>query len=486
MELALTIPARLSSLLPHLPLLMRLMVHALKSYGDLVNLGLRTLEFWVDNLNPEFLYPVMCSQPAVFTDLMKSLCKHLRPAPYPYGMLSLRLLGKLGGRNRRFLGDSIGLRVPNLHGLAPAGLSLECAWAASRDISPGSEPPAASEGGATHELPLDSAIAEAGKTIKLVATAPPLKPRPAPPFPVENTTEVPTTCAKAAESRLELCDMTKYCVGVMERVKEDQVKASLQVVKSALAMVIDVSYDPRSVSLHPPRRPGDCDAMENDGVPSPSVEFKSPGPSNHAKDAAFRLLLKSALLATAVDSTRSEAWDIVDGLFAHALLYLRVRAGDVVKVDAFGRQDETSCLYCLKSSAAVEFDVFAVSDAAADAMSEMEPTFGVSVVERLTAVKDKLEGGADLDLGDTLFPSLISVLVRRATDAPWNHKVRFTTPLLSLLRQVKRPEDPLVASLIGLISFMTGDTPLEVSSSAVEDNVKVSAENEPRRQRLPS
>ena len=102
-ELALTIPARLSSLLPHLPLLMRLMVHALKSYGDLVNLGLRTLEFWVDNLNPEFLYPVMCSQPAVFADLMKSLCKHLRPAPYPYGMLSLRLLGKLGGRNRRFL-----------------------------------------------------------------------------------------------------------------------------------------------------------------------------------------------------------------------------------------------------------------------------------------------------------------------------------------------------------------------------------------------
>ena len=38
-------------------------------------------------------------------DIMTSVSLHLRPAPYLYGMLALRVLGKLGGRNRRFLRD---------------------------------------------------------------------------------------------------------------------------------------------------------------------------------------------------------------------------------------------------------------------------------------------------------------------------------------------------------------------------------------------
>jgi len=181
-ELTLTIPARLSTLLPHLPLLLKMVTAALRSTdGDLVNLGLRTLEFWVDNLNPEYLYPVLAggggggiqaptssavsinsdagedakaiansegnekkantnanappppqsslldpfASPSIslssilnnqypnsspgthhnstLPELMSALMRHLRPAPYPYGMLGLRVLGKMGGRNRRFL-----------------------------------------------------------------------------------------------------------------------------------------------------------------------------------------------------------------------------------------------------------------------------------------------------------------------------------------------------------------------------------------------
>lgn len=44
---------------------------------------------------------------SLFTTLMQSLSRHLRPAPYPYGLLTLRLLGKLGGKNRQFLRDPI-------------------------------------------------------------------------------------------------------------------------------------------------------------------------------------------------------------------------------------------------------------------------------------------------------------------------------------------------------------------------------------------
>lgn len=64
-ELCLTVPARLASLLPHLPLMMRLMVHALRCRGDLDGLALRTLEFWVDNLNPDYLYRIMGHDPKV-------------------------------------------------------------------------------------------------------------------------------------------------------------------------------------------------------------------------------------------------------------------------------------------------------------------------------------------------------------------------------------------------------------------------------------
>eukprot|EP00977_Amphora_coffeiformis_P007308 scaffold1581_cov169-Amphora_coffeaeformis.AAC.44 len=127
-ELCLTIPARLSSLLPHMNLLLRVIVMALVSdVGDLVNLGLRTLEFWVDNLNPLFLYPEISKQVHVFTSLMQSLSRHLRPAPYPYGLLTLRLLGKLGGKNRQFLREPLQLPSNSLN--APGDVvSFQCRW----------------------------------------------------------------------------------------------------------------------------------------------------------------------------------------------------------------------------------------------------------------------------------------------------------------------------------------------------------------------
>jgi hypothetical protein len=68
----------------------------------------------VDNLNPLFLYPEMSKQTELFTQLMQALSRHLRPAPYPYGLLTLRLLGKLGGRNRRFLREPMPLCVANV------------------------------------------------------------------------------------------------------------------------------------------------------------------------------------------------------------------------------------------------------------------------------------------------------------------------------------------------------------------------------------
>ncbi|KVI08775.1 Armadillo-type fold [Cynara cardunculus var. scolymus] len=106
LELCLTLPARLSSLLPHLPRLMKPLVMCLNGTDELVSLGLRTLEFWIDSLNPDFLEPSMAN---VMSEVILALWSHLRPAPYPWGGKSLQLLGKLGGRNRRFLKEPLAL-----------------------------------------------------------------------------------------------------------------------------------------------------------------------------------------------------------------------------------------------------------------------------------------------------------------------------------------------------------------------------------------
>ncbi|KAF2646609.1 hypothetical protein P280DRAFT_464812 [Massarina eburnea CBS 473.64] len=101
-ELSLTVPARLSNLLPHLSYLMRPLVVALRAGSELVGQGLRTLELCVDNLTADYLDPIMAP---VIDELMAALWEHLKPQPYSHfhAHTTMRILGKLGGRNRKFV-----------------------------------------------------------------------------------------------------------------------------------------------------------------------------------------------------------------------------------------------------------------------------------------------------------------------------------------------------------------------------------------------
>jgi transformation/transcription domain-associated protein len=101
-ELCLTVPVRLSVLVPYLSYLMKPLVFALNGSQDLISQGLRTLELCVDNLTAEYFDPII--EP-VIEDVMKALWKHLKPLPYyhQHSHTTLRILGKLGGRNRNFM-----------------------------------------------------------------------------------------------------------------------------------------------------------------------------------------------------------------------------------------------------------------------------------------------------------------------------------------------------------------------------------------------
>lgn len=101
-ELCLTVPLRLTHLLPYLTYLMQPLALALRGSPELVSQGLRTLELCIDNLTPDFLDPTLNT---VLRELMEALHSHLKPMPanHHHAHTTIRILGKLGGRNRRLL-----------------------------------------------------------------------------------------------------------------------------------------------------------------------------------------------------------------------------------------------------------------------------------------------------------------------------------------------------------------------------------------------
>eukprot|EP00064_Thunnus_orientalis_P003681 superscaffoldBa00000311_g3692 len=128
-ELCLTVPVRLSSLLPYLPMLMDPLVSALNGSQTLVSQGLRTLELCVDNLQPDFLYdhiqPVraelmqVCSLMfwfclfnikayifSLFDPVLQALWRTLRNPAESISHVAYRVLGKFGGSNRKMLKES--------------------------------------------------------------------------------------------------------------------------------------------------------------------------------------------------------------------------------------------------------------------------------------------------------------------------------------------------------------------------------------------
>ncbi|KAF8640045.1 hypothetical protein AX17_001287 [Amanita inopinata Kibby_2008] len=101
-ELCLTVPLRLTHLLPHLNYLMQPLAMALRGGPESVTQGLRTLELCIDNLTPDFLDPTLST---VLRELMEALFNLLKPVPanHHHAHTTIRILGKMGGRNRRLL-----------------------------------------------------------------------------------------------------------------------------------------------------------------------------------------------------------------------------------------------------------------------------------------------------------------------------------------------------------------------------------------------
>lgn len=98
-ELCLMMPARPSTIFPYLEKQIKPIVWALEGERENPTYGLRTLEFWVDMLQPSYL-DILLGR--VEPDLTRALHKHLNPPDNDLARSSLRILGKLGSRSRQF------------------------------------------------------------------------------------------------------------------------------------------------------------------------------------------------------------------------------------------------------------------------------------------------------------------------------------------------------------------------------------------------
>jgi transformation/transcription domain-associated protein len=101
-ELFLNIPVRLTNLLSHLHYLMRPLSIALRGTPELVSLGLRTLELCIDHLTAEFLDPILEAQLRPIHEALHALLRMQGSTPIVTTSV-IRVLGKLGGRNRKLL-----------------------------------------------------------------------------------------------------------------------------------------------------------------------------------------------------------------------------------------------------------------------------------------------------------------------------------------------------------------------------------------------
>lgn len=336
-ELCLTLPTRLSVLLPHLPLLMKLVVPALNSNeGDLVNLGLRTLEFWVDNLHPDFLFPIFAQQSSTLCELMLALTLHLQPAPYPYGLLCLRLIGKLGGKNRLFLQEIMSQNRDENELITAHQLSLQCEWLCqsspeSNEVSDEMEPKV-STSSFLLPLPLERAV----EVLRLTAKSPKIVVKKDGKSNIQSTPIVDWHCSEALFQDSRCLDINSLTVDFLENTKKEQSKAAFAVIKGALASVLDVN-DGGVL-------PVDCNGTCSNEEEKIESLLEASG-NNESGDAsadvdvnteAFRRICDGLFAAAAVDGLREEAMGLLKGVAAHVLLVVSSNERYIARIDGDG------------------------------------------------------------------------------------------------------------------------------------------------------
>ncbi len=321
--------------------------------------SLRTLEFWADNLNPDFLYTILSPQKDVLVELMQGLTSHLRPAPYPYGLLTLRLLGKLGGKNRLWLGEPIPVLPDSLKdGTNIPKLSVEGIWDGTLEDSDDMEVDG-EDSGESFSIPLP--IVKATAILRAVACAPD----------ATIGANAPKLQQAGFESSFRDSDgflspsfynssediggvhLPSYCVDVLEATKHEQASSALAVLRSALSVTVDLpatssSVEENGIEIKFARIGGvsadDDDDNSEDEKSDPTEKEPSAKTSlitsPTVQSGTFAHIVRGLFYATQVPDLRDEAKVLLVGLAIHMLLISESHREHIVPVDGDGKRAE--------------------------------------------------------------------------------------------------------------------------------------------------
>jgi transformation/transcription domain-associated protein len=468
--------------------------------GILTNLALRTLEFWVDNLHPDYLYPIFAMQDDDGTglcELFMALTRHLLPAPYPYGLLCMRLLGKMGGMNRLFLIEMVrnvdSKRTEGKRGRIAnecENLSMHCEW----QRRAGDEP--SSEMSFLLPFPLDRAV----EVLRCLATAPSIIAASHGKNSNQNSRRPSQVTYGNFDELLSVdtktFDLNRYSQSCMLETRANQSESAFTVLRAALASTLDIDDEEENGRISFCTQNGAV-LSNNDAIDLPSdeegesdLELSQQG-MNYNHD--FKLVCDGLFAASNHDNLKDEAMLILKGLGSHIFYLLLSHRADITRIDRDGcsidpfHGDESSSSMdnekhnsqnhiaekiqfnsfgCFRLSGQLDcgnIDPFVFNEALADAFTDSGANsshftaMGVMhhVVELFHRVKGSTEATLDEDKdepkdaemkgknalhfpdttnwGDVFFENLLSKLCHNCFSQPWNHRSGVMSGLFNLI-----------------------------------------------------
>ena len=274
---------------------------------------------------------------------MTALSIHLRPKPYPYGLLALRLLGKLGGKNRRFLRNDITLRS-TCNQTALADLSMEFQWSETESVV--LKEFLSSEGRKESEdsqspgilpivLPLNSAV----NLLNTVAQIDFDSVRSEVKQKRDDDAEFRVVLKRLSRKNLtklwtepaDVIDFQAYSYDVVDDTVGDQAASALCVICTSLAALLDLDERPpdlatigsSNTTIDPPmQQPRDCSA--NSAVASSQ------------RSECLKAIVKGLLYGLSVSCVKLDSRICAKGVFHYVLGVLKSFQEHVVKIDANG------------------------------------------------------------------------------------------------------------------------------------------------------
>ena len=488
-ELMLTLPARMTTLLPHLPLIVKVIIPALQSNkGELVNLGLRTLEFWVDNLHPDYIYPVLSQSSDTLCELMISLQAHLKPAPYPYGLLCMRLLGKLGGRNRLFLHEVTSQDEENI--VTAPGLSMLFEW---QQKQPNSE---SHNNSLAIRLPLEHAV----DILQRVADAPNFVAK------KDSTMNVELPCNPHSayveglfHKYAECLDLNSHAVDLMNNIKSEQANSAFAIIRGALSSIVDLSDKNNIVYFSKP------DTIPTEVHQStPDTKESVIHSDNIASTAALKLICDGLFIATSIDELEKEATMLLKGIGSYTLFLIESHIDCITRIDcdgaavdntnqanfvqnhlSGGKLQPLSPYGCFRLSSPLSdgVDPFVFNESLAHAMSDPKskpclskqnasPQVMSFMLETIKKIKNNLpemEDGHPTNFGDIFSEQLLRSLCQKCFTQSWNRRSGLMIAIVELLKKMGLKWSQLFeAEILHLALFALKDTPAEITAANKE------------------